>query len=263
MIDFCVSVTLVLTFAALAAAYATRVAARGVFHSSRADAAGQSVLLGRGLVAMAYWVASPIVRGLVGLGITANAITSATVALSLTSAIALAEARFGIGAGLGTIAFACDALDGLVARETNTARPSGELFDASADRCSEFLFLGALAIHFRDSAMLLALVLAALFGAFMVSYGSARAAALGLVAPRGAMQRAERAVYLTLGAGLVPLAARITTRANFAELPLIAALALVAVIGNVSAVRRLIATGHAADQRADRRQYRPADEGSP
>ena len=58
------------------------------------------------------------------------------------------------------------------------------------------------AIRFHAHVAVLALVLAALTGAFMVSYGSARAAALRLPAPRGAMRRAERALTLTVGVAL-------------------------------------------------------------
>ena len=75
----------------------------------------------------------------------------------------------------------------------------------------------------------------------MVSYASAKAEALQVAAPRGAMRRAERAVYLSLGSVLVPITTRLFAHEPWwaREAPMLAALALVGVVGNVSAVRRL------------------------
>ena len=83
----------------------------------------------------------------------------------------------------------------------------------------------------------------------MVSYSTAKAEALGVPAPRGAMRRQERAVYLVVGVGLVPVAAAACARMGLPlgsrALPLLAVLGLVAVVGNVSAVRRLRAIAEA------------------
>jgi len=144
-----------------------------------------------------------------------------------------------------------DALDGLVARRTGTASVAGALLDASVDRYEEFFFLGGLAIHFRESTPMLALTLLALAGSFMVSYGSAKAEALGVPVPPGAMRRAERAVFLCAGVAATPVFAWATADSDLpdwaARAPLLAALASIAVVANVSAVRRLrfIAQGKA------------------
>jgi CDP-diacylglycerol--glycerol-3-phosphate 3-phosphatidyltransferase len=143
-----------------------------------------------------------------------------------------------------------DALDGLVARRSRTATPAGALFDASVDRYEEFFILGGLAIFFRSDARLLALVLASLLGSFMVSYGSAKAEAFCVSVPPGWMRRAERAACFSIGTALVPVAGAL---ARFARLPawveftpVLFALAIVAVVGNVSAIRRLRAVAAAA-----------------
>ena len=90
----------------------------------------------------------------------------------------------------------------------------------------------------------------ALLGSFMVSYGSAKAEALGVAVPRGAMRRAERAVWLCGGALLSPLAAALGESAGVApwigEAPMLFALAMVALVSNVSAARRLSAVARAA-----------------
>jgi hypothetical protein len=89
--------------------------------------------------------------------------------------------------------------------------------------------------------MVLVLVFAALLGSYMVSYTTAKAEAMSVPPPRGSMRRAERAVYLLVGAGLTAY-----TRVAFAgfpshalrELPILVALSLVSVVTNVSAVQR-------------------------
>jgi CDP-diacylglycerol--glycerol-3-phosphate 3-phosphatidyltransferase len=84
----------------------------------------------------------------------------------------------------------------------------------------------------------------------MVSYGSAKAEALGVAAPRGAMRRAERAAWLCGGALLSPLAAAVGQSAGIGpwigEAPMLCALTMVGLVSNVSAVRRLAAVARAA-----------------
>ena len=90
----------------------------------------------------------------------------------------------------------------------------------------------------------------------MVSYSTAKAEALGVPAPRGAMRRQERAVYLVVGVALVPDRGARCARAT--ALPLVARArcrsspcsALVAIVGNVSAVRRLRAIAESVRQAA-------------
>ncbi len=77
-----------------------------------------------------------------------------------------------------------DAVDGLIARATQTVSPGGALFDASVDRYEEFFILGGIAYFFRSSGLLLATTLLAFLGSFMVSYGSAKAEALGVAESR-------------------------------------------------------------------------------
>jgi CDP-diacylglycerol--glycerol-3-phosphate 3-phosphatidyltransferase len=198
---------------------------------ARAEADGGSALLGVGIMNGFYVVLDPVARALTTLGITANAITFASLVLSLAAGVGAATGHFGIAALVATVAGAGDALDGLVARASGTASDGGEVFDAAVDRYSEFFLFGGLAIHFRGDLRLLVLTLAALTASMMVSYASAKAEALGVSAPRGAMRRAERAVYLVLGLVLAP----------FTPWAIVLALALIALVGNVSAVRRFVA----------------------
>jgi phosphatidylglycerophosphate synthase len=192
---------------------------------------------------MGYWAMRPVARTLVAAGVTANAVSWASLALAAAAGALLAAGHFGVGAALSLASSSCDALDGMVARETATASAAGEVLDATIDRYAELLFFAGVAIHERESAVMLGLTLAATAGAVMVSYATAKAESLLVEVPRGAMRRPERAVYLVLGAGLVPVVAFVRTRCGLSPwvdmLPLAFVLALVAVVGNASAVARL------------------------
>jgi CDP-diacylglycerol--glycerol-3-phosphate 3-phosphatidyltransferase len=156
--------------------------------------------------ALANRVLSPVARGLVAAGVTANAVTAVALALSLAAALLLASGRFAAATPFIVFASIGDALDGVLARMSATASPGGALFDAAADRYQEMAILAGLAIHLREDVASLAIVLAALLASFMVSYGSAKAEALRVPVPPGSMRRLERSVCLCAGVALVPVA---------------------------------------------------------
>jgi len=176
-------------------------------------------------------------------GITANAVTIASLGFAAVAGVLLSVGALGWAALAMVTACLGDALDGLVARRSASTSVGGALLDASVDRYGEFFFLGGLALYLRASTPLLAVTLSALAGSFMVSYGSAKAEALRVSVPPGLMRRAERAVCLCSGVGLVPLSDWLA-RASIlpawaARAPLVAALAVIAVGANASAIRRL------------------------
>lgn len=193
--------------------------------------------------ALANRMLTPLARILVGAGVTANAVTALALTLSLIGAAMLALGHFGLAWPLIVLASVGDALDGIVARVGATASPQGALFDAAADRYQELAILSGLAVHLRASVGALALVLAALLASFMVSYGSAKAEALRVPVPDGAMRRCERALCICVGVTLVPLASSFarTSRGSawLGEAPVLLALGVVALVGNVSAAMRL------------------------
>jgi CDP-diacylglycerol--glycerol-3-phosphate 3-phosphatidyltransferase len=209
----------------------------------RVSAARSSLVLPRAALETALWCLDHVARGLIFLGVTANAITVSSVFLAAIAGALLCFGQFGWAAVAMVAASLGDALDGLVARRTGTASVAGALLDASVDRYEEFFFLGGLAIYFHASVWALALTLLALAGSFMVSYGSAKAEALGVPVPPGAMRRAERAVCLCAGVASTPVFAWLAQGSALppwaTEAPLFAALGLVAVVANVSAIRRL------------------------
>jgi CDP-diacylglycerol---glycerol-3-phosphate 3-phosphatidyltransferase len=242
--------------AALAAALAWTIAGRGhALHADRVAQAGSSVLLGPTVQQAAYWAGQPLGRALVRAGVTANAITVASIPLAAGAAVALAEGHYGVGALLGGWSYACDALDGLVARSTGTASDAGEVLDAVCDRICEALMLGGLAVAWRSSVPLLALALLAGLGAQQVTLASAKAdvfpAARGRV-PRGVMRRAERAAYFVgaaaMAGALLDLLPPVYAR-TAAQVPLVLAMGLVAVLGNASALLRFSALARVLERR--------------
>ncbi len=245
MIDLVASLCLVAITGTSATAYLVRAASRGRVRSERVEAEGESVLVGKGVMEMFYWAIAPASALCARAGITGNAVSYASLATGLAASLALGAGRFGVAAVLTAASFAGDALDGAVARARGEASPAGEVLDATIDRYVELAFLAGLAFHFRMRPALLVLALAAIAGAFMVSYSTAKAEALRVTPPRGSMRRAERAVFLLLGVTLTAILRGIPAAAAWSDAPIAVALALVAVVGNVSAVRRLSAIARA------------------
>jgi phosphatidylglycerophosphate synthase len=137
----------------------------------------------------------------------------------------------------------------MLARRYNSMSDVGELFDAAMDRYVEFFLLAGLTYYFRNHAVIEVVCLAAILGSFMVSYATAKAEALGVPPPSGAMRRAERAVYLIFGCVLVPVWGHFMPGSLVVggfvlgyELPVELAMLVVAVVANVSAVRRMVRT---------------------
>jgi CDP-diacylglycerol--glycerol-3-phosphate 3-phosphatidyltransferase len=214
--------------------------------NQRLDGHG-GILLGRGLMEAAYRLFAPLVRALVALRVTPNMVTTFSLVPAFVSAVLIAMGHFGLGALLATGSGFCDMIDGMLARHYNSMSDVGELFDAAVDRYVEFLLLAGLAVYFRGSPVVIVLCLGTVLGAFMVSYTTAKAEALGVEPPKGAMRRAERAVYVIFGCGMAPLWGLVVpgdrtfaTIAYGRELPIELALVLVAVIANISAVRRML-----------------------
>jgi phosphatidylglycerophosphate synthase len=119
---------------------------------------------------------------------------------------------------------------------------AGEVFDAAVDRFGEFFLMGGLIFYYRDTWSVLLLALAATVGAFMISYSTAKAEAVRVPPPRGAMRRSERAVYLITAAGMTAITKVIladTPVLSLREAPMILSIAIVAGVANVSAVQRL------------------------
>jgi phosphatidylglycerophosphate synthase len=237
----------------IAGAYLVRVVRKGRAQFDRVDKQGASALLNKEMMEAFYWFLQPLGKFLVYCRITPNGISWASFAFGVLAGLCLAFGHFGSGAAFACVSAVMDSLDGLVARLSGTSSDAGEVLDAAVDRYAEFMFLGGLIIYYREIPVLMILAMAALIGSFMVSYSSAKAEALQVSPPKGSMRRPERALYLILGAALSPVTIPWweATRDFPVAIghPMVAALTLVAVLSNVSAVERLVAIAKAMRQR--------------
>lgn len=233
------------------ATFAVRMLTQTRVHFDRIDKIGGSFLMGKRAMEAGYSTVQPIVRASVALGITANMLTWSSLILGGGAGVALSVGRFGLGALLGTLSMTADALDGMVARATRKSSESGEVLDAAIDRYTEFFYIGGLAFYFRRDAWSCGVALFALLGALMISYSSAKAEAMEVPAPKGAMRRHERAAFLVFGAlGTAFTAAWELERfGRRVGAPMLVALGLIAVVANLSAVRRYMAVARSVREK--------------
>lgn len=222
--------------------YAVRAIFRGRARHTRADRDGGSIFVDKRFMEFGLWLMSPVVVVLDRARVTPDMVTAFSLLPALGAGAAVSQGWFGLACVLATVASLGDIVDGLLARRQGSASDAGEAFDAVVDRYVEFFFMGGLVIYYRSSLALCALALGALLGAFMVSYSTVKAEALGAAPPRGTMRRAERAVYLVFASAFTPVASTLAgpdAAVILRQGPIILAMGLIAVVANVSVIRRL------------------------
>jgi CDP-diacylglycerol--glycerol-3-phosphate 3-phosphatidyltransferase len=242
VLDLYIAIGNIAFFFGLAGAYLLRSVIVGRRRHARTDADGGSLFLNKGTMEMVYWLLEPIIDFLAALRITPNMVTLFSLLPAAGAGVAIAFGWFGLASVLAVMATFCDILDGLLARKTGVSSSAGEVIDAAVDRYGEFFLLGGLVYYYRTHDQVLFIVLAAIIGGFMVSYSTAKAEAMGVVAPRGAMRRGERGAYLIFGAAFTPVAKAVFANSPslaLHELPIILSLSIVAVVSNISVVQRL------------------------
>ncbi len=134
-----------------------------------------------------------------------------------------------IGGLVALVASVFDMMDGRVARLRGRETQFGAYLDSTMDRFSDMiLYLGLMILYARvDSTPHMALAWVAAFGSFMTSYARARAESLIASCTVGFLERPERLVALILGALFNRMSA---------------ALWIIAVLANVTAVQRVVYT---------------------
>ncbi|HVW14451.1 MAG TPA: CDP-alcohol phosphatidyltransferase family protein [Mucilaginibacter sp.] len=220
-----------------------------------------------------YKVIDPVVKLLIKLGLTPNAVTSIgfvlNVGVAVIFVIGAEEGNRGdltyVGWAGGLILFAglFDMLDGQVARLGNMKSTFGALYDSVLDRYSELImFLGIcyyLVAHHYFLSSIFAFI--AMIGSMMVSYVRARAEGLGVECKGGLMQRPERVVTLGLFAILCGVSSlylggdyklyipgikfHVFETMSIFTFPIVA----LAVLTNVTAFRRLVDAKKALEQK--------------
>jgi len=249
-VDFVCSVCIVAVVASGLVAYLVRRWLRGRTRSERVARIGGSFLFPTELMEASYWASRPVVGFCVLLHISADMLTWMSLPFAAGSALGFATRHFGVGAFFGILSAVCDLVDGMLAREQGTASDAGEVLDAALDRYGEFFILAGLLFFYRSEPMAFVLVLLATLGSFMISYSTAKAEALGVPPPRGAMRRHERSIYLFAGATFVPFLAPWLERDDRLPrgLPALLAIFVIALVSNVSAVRRFMAIARSVRQ---------------
>ncbi len=191
-------------------------------------------------------VFTPLALGMARAGITPDMLTLAGLAGFLAAGVCLALGWWGAGVALIVLGGLADSLDGELARTCASATPLGAFLDSICDHYGDFaLYLGLLWWSLARGAQLeVLLIFLALFGSVMGSQVRSRAAMVGVDTRwSGTFTRLERQLVLAVGIviGQVTLA-----------------LAVLAVMNNVSALQRVTAV-----VRASRDHGRKTDDGRP
>jgi len=144
-------------------------------------------------------------RGLHRMHVHPDAITAVGLLVVVGAAVLIGRGDIQWGAIVLILGLPLDALDGAVARAGNRTGKFGGVLDSTFDRAADALIYGGLAYYFAGEGERgnLVLSLAALTGAFLVSYVRARAGEAGLAVRVGIMDRLVRLI-LVLVALLVP-----------------------------------------------------------
>lgn len=166
------------------------------------------------------------------LGLTPNLLTVIGFLLVCLIAAVIAMGYEALGAVLLIFGAGFDATDGALARLTNRVTKFGGFFDSTLDRYADGVLMLALVwrglVHRNDWLVVLSVV--ALIGSFLVSYTRARAEGLGLQLKEGWFTRLERMIVLILG---------LLSTLFFGQVGLLIALAILAVLSNITAVQRI------------------------
>lgn len=169
-------------------------------------------------------------------GLTPNGVSAIAFVLAAMAAVAYWLAGgdtwwYLVGAVLVGLNGALDLLDGALARRLGTASPAGDFLDHVLDRYADIVLVIGLALGVDRPV----LGLVAVSGVFMTSYLGTQAQAVGLDRVYGGLLgRADRLVLIglvTLVSGVVDLSVAGVTLVG-------ALLALLAVVGHVTALQR-------------------------
>jgi phosphatidylglycerophosphate synthase len=221
------------------AAFLIRCQLYGVPRDQEMETRGSSAMLGMHVRYYFAWITRPLWRGLMAANVPATVVTQVAAGLGLVSGLAAAAGYLGLAGWLFIFSGILDAIDGRIARMRNEVSRAGAALDSILDRYVDTAFLGGLAWYYRDS-WVLVLVLLAINGTAITPYVRAKGEALGIAMRDGLMQRAERLVYLGVPVALSPVIDRLVRAPDSRPTYLlaIAGIAVLAVTSNVTAYTR-------------------------
>jgi CDP-diacylglycerol--glycerol-3-phosphate 3-phosphatidyltransferase len=175
-------------------------------------------------------ISQPVARAVARTGMTPNQITILGLLASFVSAVLVGYGQFILGAIAMLLGGVLDLIDGALARLTRRATAFGSVFDAVVDRYAEGAILFGLLIWELNHGHTVeaALVFATVAGSFLVSYTRARAEVIRMDVKEGLFTRTERVALLA-----------VALLFNAVPHVLLAALWVLAILTNVTAVQRL------------------------
>jgi len=152
-------------------------------------------------------IITPVCRGLLRLGFSANAVSAIGALGSSMSAIYFySHGQFFLGTIISTLFVLSDLLDGTMARLSQTGSRWGALLDSTLDRITDAAILGSVAYFLSQTHdRMVPVVLTALVSGGMVSYIKARAESLDIECNGGFAERTERLIIALVSIGLAGL----------------------------------------------------------
>jgi CDP-diacylglycerol--glycerol-3-phosphate 3-phosphatidyltransferase len=144
---------------------------------------------------------SPVIPFLVKLGVTPAAATVSGLFITVTASVFVWKGDYLTGGIILILGSLFDAVDGSIARLTNTSSKAGAALDSIMDRVGEIVVLTAVLAGKAGSEhdSLLYIIPAAMGGSLLVSYVRARAEGLGIECEVGLFTRTERLVLVISG----------------------------------------------------------------
>jgi len=212
---------------------------RGLPRDAEVGPRGRTVIIGYYLRHYFFWTVKPLWAVVLRSGIPATGITMLSALLGGASGFAAASGHFALAGWVFLLSGILDTLDGRVARVRGEVTKEGSAIDSVLDRYTDSAVLIGLAWYYRESWVLLP-VLLALFGGSMVPYVRAKGESLGVPVRGGQLQRAERVLILGGALAVSPAVEAAVGHVRPTHGLVVAALVFLAVGSNVTAVARLI-----------------------
>lgn len=197
-------------------------------------------LWAKSLLARAFYrVVEFSAKLLASLGVSADAVTYASLGVALLAGVAVGWGHPGVGAALVLFSGTLDLLDGAVARMTGSASRWGALLDSTLDRVADAAPLAGVVVYYSHTSWAAAAPLLTIVAGFVISYVRARAEALGIVLPSLFMRRAERVLLVaaSLWLGVVEIDGPVATPLMLAGVTLTGMLTVIGAFSILGAAR--------------------------
>jgi len=151
---------------------------------------------------------TPICRGLIRVGVSANLVTTLGAFFTILAAIlTFPKGHFLTGTLCIMFFVLFDLLDGTIARLSDKGSNAwGALLDSTLDRLTDAVIIGSILWYLIDVGdRLVPLVLITVVLGFLISYIKARSESLGIPCNGGLAERSERLIILVTATGLTGL----------------------------------------------------------